>query len=408
MTALVDFKNSKVQAGTSTGTTLSHTCSGSDRVLYVAIAFDTYGGGSPTISGITYNGVAMAPVDDAGGGGAGRRIYVYRLTAPATGVNDIIITWPSTAIQAWVASISLTGADQTTPETDVVIGEDTSADISTPAITSSETDLCLSFAYLNNAVIGDITEGADQTLEEEESGGGVLWISSKAGAAPNQSMSWTNASEAYGLVALSVAESAPAATASIDSSPASAALDSTITVDYSNFSGAITSATIDDGTYTLNASVSDNGDDTADITLPALSHGLILPELGAGKTLTISDGSDSATATIVLAVPSGFTSQAITTTTASNDEKDWSYGLTGLSTDDDLISRDADTFVTHNGDGTSAVSGTGESLVFTRDGSDGALTSITLTYEADDETPDALATPKTKFRRFPWQPYNPL
>ena len=239
MVAVVDFTNSKIQTGTSTGTTLAHTCSGSDRMLHVVVAFDSVGGGAPVVSGITYDGVAMTLVDDVGGGGAGRRLFLYQIAAPATGNNNIVVSWGSTSVQAWVASISTTGVASRTGY--IAQAANSTANISIASIPSSSSDLLLGFTYLNNLTIGDVTEGASQTLEEDESGGGVLWISSKLGTTASESMSWTNPSQSYGSIALSLA---PASTVSItptDTTPDDASLQ---TITASGMTGPITAASI--------------------------------------------------------------------------------------------------------------------------------------------------------------------
>lgn len=89
----------------------SHTCTGSDLTLYVAIF---WGGGSDIVSGVTYNGVSMtrlfADLDDAQPG-AGNSQAVYFLHAPATGSNTVEITLTGSNTISAISS-SYTGTKQ--------------------------------------------------------------------------------------------------------------------------------------------------------------------------------------------------------------------------------------------------------------------------------------------------------
>jgi len=87
--------------------TFSHTCSGENRILFVACVDDT--GGSSLITGITYAGVAMTkiagvqtPTD--------RWVTLWYLIAPATGANNVVITLSGGMVYA--AAASYTGAKQ--------------------------------------------------------------------------------------------------------------------------------------------------------------------------------------------------------------------------------------------------------------------------------------------------------
>lgn len=87
-----------------TSATWSHTCTGSDRVLYVAASAGV------TITGITYNGVSLTIL-----AGSGTGAVLARLVAPATGANNVVVSTGSSEEIAGV-SASYTGVDQTTPD----------------------------------------------------------------------------------------------------------------------------------------------------------------------------------------------------------------------------------------------------------------------------------------------------
>jgi hypothetical protein len=93
--------------GKSTGTsqTFAHTCTGDNLVIIVGILTV----GSDTVSGVTYNGVAMTRVDaQAGGGECG---YLYILANPATGANNVVIS-TSSSVDIYGFAASYTGCAQ--------------------------------------------------------------------------------------------------------------------------------------------------------------------------------------------------------------------------------------------------------------------------------------------------------
>ncbi len=97
-------------AGTSTSITVAHTCTGSDRILFVGIAtFDS--GGGQQVSGVTYNGVAMTQIGTRRVAGNLDNTLWY-LIAPATGTNNIVASYASQA-EVYLVAASYTGAKQT-------------------------------------------------------------------------------------------------------------------------------------------------------------------------------------------------------------------------------------------------------------------------------------------------------
>lgn len=100
----------------STSLTYSHTCTGSDRVLTVALW--TFPSGD-TVTGITYNGTAMTKLGtqsaDAGG-----YTNLWGIANPSTGANNIVISMSSS--QVFATSASYTGCNTTTPFPDTEAG----------------------------------------------------------------------------------------------------------------------------------------------------------------------------------------------------------------------------------------------------------------------------------------------
>ena len=96
--------------GSTTGTSLtfSHTCTGSDLVLFVGILSAV---GADNVTGVTYSGVAMTRVEIRNEATPNRVNYLYMLVGPATGANNVVISSGSSQFIAGVAA-SYTGAAQ--------------------------------------------------------------------------------------------------------------------------------------------------------------------------------------------------------------------------------------------------------------------------------------------------------
>lgn len=93
-----------------TSKTLSHTCSGSNRILWVTVATDGISG-RDSITGVTYNGVAMTQAIKKQNANADHYVYLYYLIAPDTGTHDIVASCSESA-NIGVSAISYTGAKQ--------------------------------------------------------------------------------------------------------------------------------------------------------------------------------------------------------------------------------------------------------------------------------------------------------
>lgn len=86
-----------------TSLTFSHTCTGSNRILFVGVL-------GVDVTGITYNGVAMSLVN-SGNGVAGINLYLYILVNPASGTNNVVVTQNTNGFLD-ASSTSYTGAAQ--------------------------------------------------------------------------------------------------------------------------------------------------------------------------------------------------------------------------------------------------------------------------------------------------------
>jgi hypothetical protein len=92
--------------------TFAHTCSGSDRILFVFIHCN--GGNGDATTGATYNGVALTQLcqDD----GTFAQIEAWYLVNPSVGTHDVVVTKGNNAGAPYqIVAESFTGVDQTNP-----------------------------------------------------------------------------------------------------------------------------------------------------------------------------------------------------------------------------------------------------------------------------------------------------
>ena len=181
--------------------TWSHTCSGSDRLLRVTTShFDS----SDTVTGVTYNGVALTAVPSGSTNNGQYYITAYYLIAPDTGTHDIVVTVSGSVFDFGAGAISYTDAHQTTPLGTAVTATGTST---TPSVTvSSAADELVD----DGLVIihgGTLSVGAGQTQRWNAiaSSGFIKYAGSTEGGAASTTMSWSNSSsQTWAIVAVPI------------------------------------------------------------------------------------------------------------------------------------------------------------------------------------------------------------
>lgn len=139
-----------------TSLTWSHTCTGSELVLYVltSVESDTGGHTAQTVSGITYNTVALTKITSKYvTGDTDNGCEIWRLIAPATGANNIVVTYTGEVDGSFGAGVSFTGADQTDPDEATGVGETTPAGASCSAslTTLTANDILLNILHATNS-----------------------------------------------------------------------------------------------------------------------------------------------------------------------------------------------------------------------------------------------------------------
>lgn len=132
-------------AGALTGTTTANTftwtsaftiAAGSNLALYVFIGINA--GTNRTITGMTWNGVAMTQVGARVGPFGDQGLYCFRLVNPDTGTQNLALTTNGSGTQQdfAVCYVALQNVDQTTPESATASDNDQTTN---PVLTASPT-----------------------------------------------------------------------------------------------------------------------------------------------------------------------------------------------------------------------------------------------------------------------------
>jgi hypothetical protein len=189
-----------VAAGFTSPQTWSHTCTGSQLALFVAVAVGTKAPGTDAdavITGVTYAGVAMTFI--------GRRhsndqtagyIELWVLVNPATGANTVSVsitgTFANTTIEA--GSTSFTGVDQSVPYNGFTssVGNDTTPTIS---ITSKAGDIALDVVAGGTGLTGFGVNQTNRWLANQNT------LSGAGNAAQSTSVGATSVSATYTMSA---------------------------------------------------------------------------------------------------------------------------------------------------------------------------------------------------------------
>jgi len=169
--------------------TWSHTCSGSDRVLFVKVS---YYDSADSVTGVTYNGVTMSVVTGSLVSNGQYSVVWYYLINPATGSNTVSVSFTGAVFDFGGSAISVTGADQTTAFGGVATATGTST---TPSVDVSSASDELVIDGLSIVHGGTLSVGAGQTQRTNEiCGGFIKHATSTEGGGATTTMSWSNSS----------------------------------------------------------------------------------------------------------------------------------------------------------------------------------------------------------------------
>lgn len=186
-----------------TTATLAYTGpAGSNRLLVVSISTRA-NTGTPTISSVTYNSVALTQwsCNDYYGADGTKFVCLYYLVAPATGANNVVVTMSGATTGVIVGAQGYSGVNQSTPVgTAVTAG---GSDITpTNTVSSATSELVVdAIAYVSDQV-ATATAGQTSSIAVHSGVNFALAHSYKTGAA-STTLSWTltEFSDTWGSVA---------------------------------------------------------------------------------------------------------------------------------------------------------------------------------------------------------------
>jgi hypothetical protein len=157
--AVPTFDASSSATANSTGLTLSHTCTGSDRLLVVNVIVRD----STAVNGVTYGGVSMTRGPDKQHTSDTLRVVQFYLPNPASGANNIVVTLAGSTTHR-VDAVSYTGAAQASPlnASNTADGTGTTTSVS---VTTTVADCIVVDGFIHESP--DLaTAGAGQTFRQ--------------------------------------------------------------------------------------------------------------------------------------------------------------------------------------------------------------------------------------------------
>lgn len=177
--------------------TWSHTCSGTNRLLVVGVTIND--GTSESVTGVTYNGVAMTSAGSVALSANGDEVSLWYLVNPASGANNVVATFSATMDVVIGESISFTNVHQATPIGTQV--EATGIGTTASAMASSAArELVVDMVGGEDA----FTVGAGQTSRQARTVGFLHAAMSTEPGAGTVTMSWTLPSDPWAIVALPI------------------------------------------------------------------------------------------------------------------------------------------------------------------------------------------------------------
>lgn len=188
--------SSAVTFSNATSASWTHTASGSDRVVYVCVAFFGFPS-AQTISSVTYDGtdITASAFGSVNVDYGGYPLYViwYELRNPPTTSNAAVVVTFSGAVYGVTGSVSLTGANQTTAHGTPVTntGSLTATDPTATVTGTTSGNLVLGGVHVNS---GGHTVTADLTnawLGQERTGTGSWGGVERTDGGGDKTTSWT-------------------------------------------------------------------------------------------------------------------------------------------------------------------------------------------------------------------------
>ena len=193
------------QNTTGTSITWSHTCTGSNLILFVGVQGDNV---SNLVTGATYNSVPLTLVDKVQGTGD-RWVYLFYLINPSTGANNVVVSASgSTALRT--TSVSYTGAKQS-GQPDAFSTKTETLSVSVTGTVTTVENNCWTVMVARNPTAGCVA-GAGATIRGTSAFSNVFDSNGAITPAGSTSLQVTNGGSATIWEAV-IASFAPAVTA---------------------------------------------------------------------------------------------------------------------------------------------------------------------------------------------------
>ncbi len=179
--------------------TVSHTTSGTNRLMLVGVAMDPHG---DSVSSITYNGVNLTFVGAEEASGTHSRVEIWALVAPDTGTHDVVVNLTGTSHNGVTVGVTtFTGVNQTAPLLHFSSASGSSTTASATVVSATD-DLVFGAVHSHNGA--DVVPDASQTelwdvVSDQSNGGGSV-----AAGAASVVTSWTVADSEWSVAAVSV------------------------------------------------------------------------------------------------------------------------------------------------------------------------------------------------------------
>jgi hypothetical protein len=188
--------------GGSTGTsvTVSHTTSGSNRILWVYVNCYRGAGSGDECIGVTYNGVSMTQAKKYQPR-ANVCMYLFYLVAPDTGANNIIASFSASQDEIYCRSASYTGVSQTgIPDATGQSNVDPATSLSCATTTVSDNCWIVGGFYGEN---GNVSASTNTTMRNTASSRPIGDTNSSQTPAGSHSVACTSSSSLLAIITAS-------------------------------------------------------------------------------------------------------------------------------------------------------------------------------------------------------------
>ncbi|NND90634.1 MAG: DUF2341 domain-containing protein, partial [Granulosicoccus sp.] len=228
LSATVDTSSSGSTSGSTL--TISHTTSGTDRLMIVGVSLSPKNGES--VSSVTYNGSNLTLVGVIEETAGKARVELWQMVAPATGTHDVTVTFNAVVPEGATAGVmTFNGVDQTTPLGSFVSAEDKTG-IASVNVSTEVGDLVFSTVAASSDSLVNLSEASGQSeywdlFQSMVEGAG----STKVATSTSETMSWTFPTNEWAIGGVAI-KASTTPVASIDGYHTN--LNTTLNVDWWN------------------------------------------------------------------------------------------------------------------------------------------------------------------------------